>query len=301
MTDDDAAELEGVNFTHPDRVLYPEQGITKFALAKYYAEIADWILPHVVRRPLSLVRCPQGEGGKCFFQKHAGAAVPEALLRLEIKEDDEPYLAATNLAGILSLVQIGVLEIHVWGCRIDDLDRPDRLVFDLDPDPSVAWSRVTESAKDFRARLDDLGLASFVKTTGGKGLHVVVPLARRRGWEEVKAFARALCERIRDDAPSRYTTKSSKAGRAGKIFLDYLRNDRGATFVAPYSTRAKSGAPVSVPIAWEELDQGVRSDSFHVGNVADRLASLKRDPWEELDSARQSITVVMLKKVGATA
>ncbi|HEV7282348.1 MAG TPA: DNA ligase D [Pirellulaceae bacterium] len=299
MTDDDVAELEGVTFTNPERVLYPEQGITKFALAKYYVEVADWVLPHVVNRPLSLVRCPQGAEGKCFFQKHAGAAVPDALLRLDIKEGEEPYLATKNLAGLLSLVQIGVLEIHIWGCRIDDLERPDRVVFDLDPDPSVGWPRVAEAARDFRQRLTDLGLVSFLKTTGGKGLHVVVPLDRRRGWEDVKAFAKALCERVRDDAPSQFTTKMSKAGRTGKIFLDYLRNDRGATFIAPYSTRSKSGAPVSTPIAWEELDAGARSDSFHVGNVADRLSALKRDPWEAMQETRQSLTAAMLKQVGA--
>jgi bifunctional non-homologous end joining protein LigD len=282
-----------VKLTNPDRVLYADTGLTKLGLASFYAQIADWILPHLVDRPLSLLRCPEGQqAGKCFYQKHVRKGTPAALGRVAIVESDgeQDYAYVKDLDGLLSLVQMNVLEIHPWGSRRDNVERPDRLILDLDPDPSVPWQRVIDAAIEVRELLDEHSLVSFLKTTGGKGLHVVVPLApRRHDW----GFAKAFCKRLADDlvarAPDRYTANMSKAARRGKIFVDYLRNDRGATAIAPYSTRAKPGATVSVPLAWEELGDGVRSDQFTVANLPARLASLRRDPWKGIAQVWQTL------------
>jgi len=282
-----------VELTHPERVLYPDSGLTKLGLADYYAQIAEWILPHVVDRPLSLVRCPSGQAGKCFYQKHAGAGTPQALGRVSIEEKEGPeeYLVIEDLKGLLSLVQISVLEIHPWGARRDNVERPDRLTFDLDPGPGVAWPRIIEGANAIRDLLaDEYDLKSFLKTTGGKGLHVVVPLAPRRGdWDDAKRFCKHVAGQLADREPRHYTINMAKAARSGKIFVDYLRNDRGSTAVAPYSTRARAGAPVSTPLAWDELTPALRSDHFRVGNLPARLRSLKADPWAGIDQVRQSL------------
>jgi bifunctional non-homologous end joining protein LigD len=290
----------GVRLTHPDKVLYEGQGITKLDLAEYYAQISEWILPHVAGRPLMLVRCPEGSQGECFRQKHATKGKIERVRLVPLKESGKTrnYLVIDDLAGLLALVQLGALEIHVWGSRADDLERPDRLVFDLDPDPALPWSRVVESAGQLHAFFDDLGLRTFLKTTGGKGLHVVVPIARKHAWPEVAEFCRAVATAVAGADPRRYTPTLSKAARRGKIFLDYLRNGRGATAVAAYSTRARPGAPVSTPVGWEELDGNVRSDQFTVENLPARLQSLKRDPWEELDAIRQTISSKIEKRLG---
>ncbi len=292
-------QLNGVRLTHPEKVLYPEQGITKLALAQYYLCVQDWILPHVVGRPLVLVRCPEGLPKACFFQKHATSGVPKNLRRVPIKETDSvgAYLVADDIGGILSLVQIGVLEIHVWGSQADKLEFPDRITFDLDPDPTVGWRTVIDSAVEIRQFLSELGLASFVKTTGGKGLHVVVPLQRRNDWAEVREFAERVAVAIAQARPERYTTNVSKAVRGGKIFLDYLRNNRGSTAVAAYSTRARAGAPVSTPISWEELKTLKNAAQFNLQNLPARLAKLKRDPWAEMTKTRQSITAGVKKKL----
>jgi bifunctional non-homologous end joining protein LigD len=294
------AELNGMKLTHPAKILYPDMGITKQDLVTYYAEVSPWMLPHVLNRPLSLVRCPEGEGGTCFYQKHAAAGTPAALQRCMIKEKNklEPYLVIQSLAGLLSLVQIGVLEIHIWGATLDDIEKPDRLVFDLDPDPSVPWPEVVAAAKEVRARLRSLGLESFAKTSGGKGLHVVVPVKRSVEWPVAKRFCRAIASQMAADAPSRYTTNMSKAERHGRIYVDYLRNDRGATAIAPYSTRSRPGAAVATPIHWREVSAKIRADRFNVGNVPARLAAMKSDPWQEMLSVRQSLTVDLLRRVG---
>ena len=296
------ADVAGVRLTHPDRVLYPEQGVTKLALARYYEEVAEWILPHLAQRPLSLVRCPQGRETTCFYQKHPGEGMASRLPRVGIEEKDgtHPYLYVRSLADLVALVQAGVLELHVWGSRIDDIERPDLLVFDLDPAEDVAWRAVLHAARELRERLDALGLAAFVRTTGGKGLHVVVPLEPRRGWDDVKAFARGVAEAHARAEPRRFTTNMSKAKRGGRIFLDYLRNGRGATAIASYSTRARVGAPVAVPLRWDELGPAIRSDRYHVGNVRRRLAALTGDPWEGFEAARRPLTDAMLREVGAT-
>ncbi|HET6880498.1 MAG TPA: DNA ligase D [Pirellulales bacterium] len=299
-----ASEIEsnsvaGVRLTHPDRLLYPEQGVTKLGLADFYAEIADWILPHVVGRPLSLLRCPEGRRKTCFFQKHLDASAPDVFDRVAIQEKNKvgQYPVVHDLAGIVALVQMGVLEIHLWGSRADNVEKPDRIVFDLDPEEGMDWRRVVDAAERVRDVLHSLDLESFVKTSGGKGLHVVVPIVRRHEWPEIKAFSKGVAQRIADESPERYTTNPLKARRVGRIFIDYLRNERGATSVAAYSTRARQGAPVSVPVEWDELKTDLRADHFNVENLPARLNQLKRDPWVELQTIHQNLTASALKAV----
>lgn len=286
-----AKELAGVRFTHPDKVLYPEQGFTKLQLAQYYMAVADWILPHIAGRPLVLVRCPDGQGKACFYQKHPGIGTPSTLRQILIREKtkSEPYLVVDNAADLIALAQMGALEIHVWGSRTDKLYQPDRLIFDLDPDSEVPWNFVVQSARQLREFLQELGLESFVKTTGGKGLHLVVPIDRRHDWDEAKAFCKQVAELAATADADHYTANMTKIARRGKIFIDYLRNDRGATAIVPYSTRALAGAPVSVPLRWEEVCDRIRSDHYTVANLPRRLASLKHDPWEGIAAVRQSL------------
>lgn len=296
-----AQELAGVRFTSPDKVLYPDVGVTKRDLAEFYQAVADRILPHLADRPVVLVRCPEGNTGECFFQKHPGVGTPDTLRRIPIREKSQTndYVLVDDVAGLISLVQMGALEIHAWGSRADKLEQPDRLVFDLDPDPELPWKRVVESARQVREFLQALGLESFVKTTGGKGLHLVVPIERKLEWTAAKAFCRQVAELIVQADPENYTAKMSKALRPGKIFLDYLRNDRGATAVVPYSTRARPGAPVSTPLTWKELSSRTPSNHYTVENLPKRLASLSRDPWDEFAATKQSLprAVAALEKL----
>ena len=303
-----AIEFAGVRLTHPDRLLYESEGqgpgLTKRGLAEYYTAVAEWMLPHLTGRPLSLVRCPAGQGGKCFFQRHVGAGVPDSVKRMPVAERDGEaiYLGVDDLAGLVSLVQIGVLEIHPWGARADDPERPDRLVFDLDPAEDLPWDRVIGAALELRARLTALGLESFVKTTGGKGLHVVLPLTRRQSWEEARDFAKAMAEAMERDHATAFTSAAAKASRPGRVFIDYLRNAHGASAIAPYSTRARPGAPVATPLAWAELEQSAfRPGDFTATTIPQRLATLDRDPWEELPGIRQSITSQARRALGLSA
>lgn len=296
-----SVEIEGVTLSKPDKVLYPDRGLTKLDVARYYERIARYMLPHITDRPLTLVRCPDGQKKHCFFQKHASEGMPPAVKMFEVKEKDGPehYLYLDSVAGLLSIVQMGVLELHVWGSRIDRVEQPDRLIFDLDPAPELTWDAVVRGAKEVRDRLASLGLTSFVKTTGGKGLHVVVPIARGRGdWDEMKAFTKAFATTMAGDSPSRYTATMSKAKRTDKIFIDYLRNARGATAACAFTTRNKPNATVATPISWEELDEGISPADFTVETVPARLDALPSDPWEELASVRQSITAAMKQRVG---
>jgi len=294
-----AGEVAGVRLSHPDKILYPADGITKLDLAHYYEQVADWMLPLVADRLISLVRCPAGSEQKCFFQKHPGPGAFEDLRRYRVREKSatEEYLVVQKVSDLISLVQMSVLEIHLWGSRADQFERPDRLIFDLDPDEAVTWPRVVAAAKEVRLLLEELGLVSFLKTTGGKGLHIVVPIQRRTSWDDAKEFCRAVADFLVAAAPDRYIATMSKAARKGKIFVDYLRNDRGATSIAPYSTRARPRATVSVPIAWDELNSNLRSDHFTVKNLPARLGRLKKDPWADLAKTRQSITAAMLRQL----
>ena len=289
-----------MRLTHPDRVLYPDQGITKLVLAEYYAAIEDWALPHIAHRPLTLVRCPEGQGKECFYQKHLSSGVPDVIGRVEIpeKSGSETYLVIENLAGLVAMVQMGVLEIHLWGSTVDKLETPDRIVFDLDPDVGLPWERVTEAAIEMREALLGIGLRSFAKTTGGKGLHVVVPVAPKLDWDAVKEFAKWVAERFVKAYPDRYTSNMAKRARTGRVFIDYLRNGRGATAIAPYSARAREGATVAAPLFWEEVEKGAKPDAFTVATVPSRLAKLKSDPWEEMPKLRQSISAKVRREIG---
>ena len=287
------ATVAGVRLTHPDRILYPALGLTKRDLAEFYVSIADRVLPHLKGRPLTLVRCPEGLDGDCFYMKHSGVWAPPALRRVKIKEKTKSgeYLVADDLAGVISLVQMGILEIHTWNSLADSVEEPNRIVFDLDPGPEVPFERVMAGARLLRDSLRSVGLESFVKTTGGKGLHIVVPLAPGHGWEETFGFSELVAGQIVKDDPRTYTDSMPKAGRQAKILIDVLRNNRGSTSVAAYSTRARPEAPVSVPLAWEELQRDLRPDQFTVKNLPRRLSSLKADPWARYSTLRQKLAV----------
>ncbi len=284
-------EVGGVRLTSPDKVLYPEQGITKRDLALYYVAVADSMLPHVAYRPITFVRCPTGRQKTCFYQRHAGSGVPAALSRISIPgfEASGEYLYLKDVAGLVSLVQMGVLEIHPWGVRTDQPDKPDRMIFDLDPGEGLGFEQVIQAALDLRDTLAGLGLQSFAKTTGGKGLHVVVPIDRRYEWPEVKAFARAFGEGFVTREPERFLIRMAKAERVGRILIDYLRNDATATAVAAYSTRSRFGAPVSTPLSWDEVKPGLDPVAFTVNTVPARLARLGRDPWSEIVDVKQRL------------
>jgi bifunctional non-homologous end joining protein LigD len=284
-------KIAGVRLTNPGRVLYPEEGLTKRDLAEYYERIADWILPYVVARPLTLVRCPEGHMAECFFQKHLTGTMPDSLHGVDIKEKGkkEEYVGISDLAGLISLVQMGTLELHPWPAREDNVERPDFFVFDLDPGEGTGWKDVIHGALELRERLERVGLKTFLRTSGGKGLHVVVPIERRTTWEDFKQFAKNVADTMTREAPDRYIATLSKAKRRGKIFVDYLRNQRGATAIASYSTRRRSGAPVATPIAWDELSAKTRPDMFNIKNLPKRLDKLKNDPWADFFTTRQSI------------
>jgi bifunctional non-homologous end joining protein LigD len=291
VADKESIEVAGVRLTSPEKVLYPEQGITKRELAEYYVAVADWMLPHVARRPITLVRCPTGRQRKCFYQRHAGSGVPPELSEVEISgfEESGAYLYIKDVKGLVALVQMGVLEIHPWNALADRPERPDRIVFDLDPGEDLAFADVVAGAQEVRARLTALGLVTFAKTTGGKGLHVVAPIERRAEWPDVKRFARTLAESIAADAPTRYLTRISKAERRGRIFIDYLRNDPTSTAVAPYSTRSREGAPVATPVSWEEVGPGLDPKRLTIRTLAERLRGLNADPWAEIGKVRQRL------------
>jgi bifunctional non-homologous end joining protein LigD len=274
------AELP-VRLTHPDRVLWPDVGVTKQGLAEFYAEIWPWISPWLVNRPLALLRCPGGVPEACFFQKHAWNGISDSIIRASDPDGGEELLAVRDLEGLLALVQASVLEIHVWGAKLDDIERPDGITLDLDPDAEVAWSDVVAAAIEVRDRLKAKGLAAFVKTTGGKGLHVYSPLKPHADWAAVKEFAHGLAKTMASDSPRKYLATASKAQRRGRIFLDYLRNGRGATAIVAYSARARAGATVSTPIGWDELGPELHSDRFSVTNLLHRLAQ-GDDPWRDV-------------------
>ena len=277
-----------VRLTHPERILWPDVGVTKQGLADFYADIAKWILPHVTGRVLSAVRCPSGADKQCFYAKHAWAGLGDRVRLVDVGEG-EAMIAIDDLKGLLALVQASVLEIHPWGSRIGTLDEPDRIIFDLDPGEKVAWGRVIGAAQEVRDRLAAHKLESFVKVSGGKGLHVVAPIGRGPDWDSVKDFSRRIAEGMAADTPGLYLARMTKSLRKGKVFVDYLRNGRGATAVAAYSTRARQGAPVSVPLAWEELTEAVGSSHFSIANLRQRLDFLKADPWAGFDRLRQRL------------
>jgi bifunctional non-homologous end joining protein LigD len=272
-----------VKLTHPDKVLFAEPGITKRELADYWLAVADVALPLLEHRPLTLFRCPDGYAAQCFYQKHVGVGVPAAVQRVAITEGEDPYAAIDGVESLLGLVQIGVLELHVWGSRAEHLDKPDVLVFDLDPAPDVPWREVATAGLDVKQRLEALGLHAFAKLTGGKGLHVVVPVVPGPTWPAVKKFTRTFVNEMVRAEPHRFVASMSKTKRVGKIFIDYLRNDAEATAIGAYSPRARAGAPVALPIEWDELaPDGLRE-------VPKLIRARKRDPWEGFEAARRPL------------
>ncbi len=277
-----------VRFTHPDRIYWPDVGVTKQELADYYTAVWDYMAPQVVDYPLSLVRCPDGIKGQCFFQKHASAGLNDTLLKSVIDRKRRQVIAVEDLNGLLSLVQAGVLEVHVRGSTIERLDLCHRIIFDIDPGPDIGWADIVRAAREVRERLQAINLESFVKLTGGKGVHVVLPVAPAE-WETVKTFVQAFAQAMAADDPDRYVAKMTKSIRKGKIFIDYLRNSLEQTAVAAYSTRSRDGAPVSAPVTWEELGRVKSANQYTLRNLGKRLASLKRDPWADIGKVKQKL------------
>jgi bifunctional non-homologous end joining protein LigD len=293
--------IAGVSLSHPDRILYPDDRITKLDLARYYEDVGNWMVPHVAGRPLTLVRCPAGLES-CFYMKHTRTWHPPAVIRqVRIREIEKTgdYAVVDSVEGLVALAQMNILEIHTWNATADRLEQPDRVILDLDPGPEVAWKDVVAAALLVRDAFAALGLRTFAKTTGGKGVHVVAPFARRHDWATCLAFARGLAETIAREDPRRFSTSLAKRGREDKILLDYLRNNRGATAITAFSTRARPGCPVSAPIAWDELTPRLRPDQFTLRNVRRRLARLRDDPWRDYWTIRQRLGDKALRAVGA--
>jgi bifunctional non-homologous end joining protein LigD len=294
------ATFHGITLSNPDKVYYPGIDLTKLGLAKYYETVAPELLSYVKRRPISLVRCPDGIDGQRFFQRHAMKGMSDAIKQVPITggESKKPYLYIDSAKGLFGLVQIGTLEIHDWGVSLAHIDKPDRIVFDLDPDEDLPLAILKAAAAEVREFLTDLGLKSFLKSTGGKGLHLVAPLTPKLGWDEVKPFAKAVADALVAARPDRYTANPLKKTRVGKVFVDYLRNQRGGSAIVNYSTRAKEGAPVACPLRWDELKGLKAAAPYTVKTLPARLKSLKRDPWEGFFSTRQSITTKAKKALG---
>lgn len=279
------ASVAGVRISNPQRVVYPDAGVTKLGVAEYFESVADWMLPYVADRPLSVVRCTGGLAGACFFQKHPGDTFGPPVKAVPVRESEgvANYIAVSSTKALVSLVQMGVLEVHPWGSKAKTLEKPDLVVFDLDPAPRLPFERVKEAAFRIREVLEGMGVKSWLKTSGGKGLHVVIPLktSLKVTWELTKNFAEQVAKGLSAAEPDRYLAKASKAERKGKVFIDWLRNGRGATSVAPYSPRARAAAGVSMPLRWEDLDGLKSADQFTILNTLDHIKSRKRDPWAD--------------------
>ena len=293
----DPDDVAGVRLTNPERVLFSGAGLTKLDLAEYFLAVSSRMLPYAGNRPISLVRCPKGDTGPRFFQKHLKKGMPAALKPVTIIENDgneAEYLMIDDAAGLVSIAQIGGLEIHPWGARVGNVDHPERLIFDLDPDPSVGFAGVRDAARDVRRLLQAADLESFALITGGKGIHVIAPLNGKQDWDTVKTFARGVAEKLAETEPDRFVATMSKAKRRGRIFIDWLRNERGATAVAPYSPRAKPEASVATPVAWTELSRIEAANAFTIPSVLQRIKR-KTDPWAGYQKLRQKISRQALK------
>jgi bifunctional non-homologous end joining protein LigD len=292
-----AAERLGVKLTSPDKIVYPEGNITKAQLVAYYDAVSERMMRHVAERPLSLLRRPTGTN-KPFFQKHDSGGFPDAFKKVKIPEttgETDIYLYIDEPAGLAASVQMSALELHIWGSHIDKLEHADRIIFDIDPDEGLDFAATRQAAIDIHDRLAKWGLESFPMVTGGKGIHVIAPLRRTLEWPEIKLFCRTFAEKLALDEPDRFTANIRKAKRTGRMFVDYLRNERGATAVAPFSTRAKPGAPCAVPLAWDELGTIEAANVFSLGEAAARAQG--PDPWPNYFDLTQSITKAMLSSV----
>jgi bifunctional non-homologous end joining protein LigD len=293
-------DLASIHLTNPQREMFAGSGVTKLDLAIHYARVGDWLLPELLRRPVTVIRCPSGDIKDLFYQRHAFAGLPPGVETIELADEEEraAFITVTEPKGYLGLTQFGAVEFHLWGCRIDDPEHPDRLVMDLDPDESLPWARVCDGAEILRDRLRAMGFQPFLRTTGGKGLHLVMALSSGHDWPLVKGFAEAVSRSMAADAPGLFTAVSSKERRRGKIYLDYLRNARGASAVASYSLRVKPGFPVATPIEWEELRKLSGGGAFNRLNIMRRLETLAADPWDGLVSSALKITPKMQRDVG---
>jgi bifunctional non-homologous end joining protein LigD len=283
---------DDVRITHPERVVYPGTRFTKQDVADYYRAAMPWLLPEIANRPLSIIRCPDGTGAACFFQKHHADKLGTAVGSIPLREKGGTtgrYLYVDDARGVLELVQMNALEFHPWGARIDDPERPDRLVFDLDPAPGVDWKALVAAAKDVRAELAKRGLESFPRLSGGKGMHVVVPIRRGPGWDDAKAFCESLAGAMAAAKPELYLATMSKEQRKGRIFIDWLRNTRGATSVASWSLRARQGAPVAMPVRWADLGKMSGPAAFDLAAALKRAKSLRKHPWDDFAKLRQSL------------
>jgi len=287
-----ATVVGGVTITHPEREVFGEGGPTKGEVAAYYDVVAPWMLPELRDRPLSVVRCPQGSTGQCFFQKHHADSLGPDVKAVTLEEKDgeaAEYIYVDDVRGVLELVQMNTLEFHPWGSRIDAPDQPDRLIFDLDPASDVEWKAVVAGAREIRERLATHGLESFVRSSGGKGLHVVAPIRRGPSWAQVKAFCEALADELVADKPKAYIAEASKAKREGMIFIDWLRNTRGATSVTGWSLRARPGAPVAMPLHWDEIARLKTGGAFDLKRALKRARTLEADPWEGVATLKQKL------------
>ena len=294
------SRVSQIRITHPERIIDPTSGTQKAQLARFYEDISEWLLPHLRHRPVALLRAPEGVDGEQFFQKHSERLAIPLITQLDQALDPghARLMEIHNLAALIGAVQMGAIELHTWGATVDKIDTPDLFVLDLDPDPALPWKSMLEAAQLVLSVLDELGLTAYIKTSGGKGLHLIVPLARRDGWDTVKAFAKAIALFMTQQLPERFTATSGPKNRIGKIFIDYLRNGRGASSVAAYSVRARPGLPVSVPISRDELDSLRSAQQWNVTNLQARLNSLKADPWAGYAN-RQRLSKKMWQKLGA--
>jgi bifunctional non-homologous end joining protein LigD len=296
----DSCGVAGIRITHPDRVLYPDLGLTKRDLATYVERVTPWMLPHVEGRPLTLVRCGGPVGtANCVYLRHAKAWGPSVLRRVNIREKTKigEYLVADTPDALVGLVQMGVVEIHTWNARAGDIERPDRIVWDFDPGPDVGWPAIVRAARAVRDLLHDLDLESWVKTTGGRGLHLVVPIVPSLQWDDCLAFSRWIAEMLEAADPARYTTAFPKRGREAKILIDFMRNNRTNTSIAAFSARARPGAAVSMPVAWESLGRTDPS-RFTIASTPDYLRRRSRDPWAGYFRARQRLSKAALRGAG---
>ncbi|CAE6873755.1 DNA ligase [Paraburkholderia domus] len=292
------AEVAGVRISHPDRIVDKSTGTRKIDLVKYYEAIADWMLPHLQDRPVSVVRAPEDIGGELFFQKHSQKlSIPNVTQHPGLDPGHPPLITVDTLKALVGAAQMGTVEFHTWNAVVSNIEKPDRMVFDLDPDASLGWERMIEAAQLTRSLLEELGLASFCKTSGGKGFHVVVPLAKHAGWDEVKAFSQAVAQHMATTLPKYFSAKMGAQNRKRKIFVDYLRNNRGSSTVAAFSARARPGLGVSVPLSWDEVATTTSGDQWTIENVHERLQNLKRDPWADYAKTRQRITAAMKKRL----
>ncbi|WP_417778587.1 non-homologous end-joining DNA ligase [Stutzerimonas xanthomarina] len=296
-------DVGGIGISNPQRVIDQRSGATKLQLAKYYLSVGDWLMPHLAQRPLSIVRAPDGVDGDSFFQRHCGRLKMPHMRVLDKSLDPEHarLIQADSITAVVEAAQMGTVEFHSWNARSDRIDRPDRIVFDLDPDPELPWSSMIDATRLTLDLLAELGLKAFLKTSGGRGMHVVVPISRRHDWECVNSFARSVTERLAAQSPDQIVAKMGPKNRVGKIFVDYLRNQRGASTVAAYSVRARPGLPVSVPISLDELEKIDGANQWTIHTLQQRLESAKSDPWAEYGSTRQGLSAALLKAVRCDA